>query len=79
MPVNHSKAKRVINILFHSGKVHFKLFLLRHVSKDVTSSLISRDKHYNGVMVLKPQIFFIIANKKCMLHFINKHNKILEF
>ena len=50
MPANHSNTNRVITILVHSDKTHFQnvfVMLLRHVAKDVTSSLLSWHKRYD--------------------------------
>ena len=50
MPANHSNTNRVITILIHSAKTLFQnvfVTLLRHVPKDVTSSLLSRHKCYD--------------------------------
>ena len=50
MPANHSNTNRVITILIHSDKRHFQnvfVMLLCRVGKDVTSSLLSWQKHYD--------------------------------
>ena len=50
MPANHSKTNRVFSILIHTDKRLFQnvfVTLLRHVAKDVTSSLISLHKRYD--------------------------------
>ena len=50
MPANHSNTNRVITIRIHSDKTHFQnvfVMLLRHVAKDVTSSLLSWHKRYD--------------------------------
>ena len=44
MPENHANTNHVITILINSDKTHFRnvfVMLLRHVAKDVTSSLLS--------------------------------------
>ena len=50
MPANHSNTNRIITILIHSDKTHFKnvfVMLLRRVAIDVTSSLLSWHKRYD--------------------------------
>ena len=63
MPANHSNTNRVITILIHSDKMLFQnvfVTLLRRVAKDVTSSLLSWQKRYHGLM---QQIFDVTANE----------------
>ena len=62
MPANHSNTNRVITILIHSDKTLFQnvfVTLLLHVTKDVTSSLLS----WHNAMILMPEIFDVTANE----------------
>ena len=62
MPANHSNTNSVNTILIHFYKTHFQnvfVTLLRHVAKDVTSSLLS----WHNAMILMPQIFYVTANE----------------
>ena len=50
MTANHSNTNCVFTILINSDKSHFQnvlAMLLRHVAKDVTSSLLSWNKRYD--------------------------------
>ena len=50
MPANYSNTNRVVTILFHSDKTHFQnvfVTLLRRVTKDMRSSLLSWHKRYD--------------------------------
>ena len=70
MPANHSNTNLVITILIHSDKTQFQnifVMLLRHIAKDMTSSLLSWHKRYD----FNPANFDVIANENARTSVMN--------
>ena len=70
MPANHLKTNRVVTIWIHSDKTRFQnifVALLHRVAKDVTSSLLSRNKRYD----FNAANFRRHSQWKCALHVID--------
>ena len=62
MPANHSNTNRVITILIHSDKTHFKTFsLCCYVA--LLRTLRRRCVHGINAMILMLQIFDVTANE----------------
>ena len=75
MPAIHSNTNSVITILIHSDKTLFQnvfVTLLRHIAKDVTSSLLSWHKHlvydFNAANFPTPSNKYMYSNTFKQIH-----------